>query len=176
MPFGLPVWVYLWGIALALLALSLLVGHRWATRTSAVILTCYVLVGRVDSLPISSELKDLAAAALWVVASGFVPLVGLGGGIAPLVVRSFMALSGSCYLWSRLAGAKPEFGSLPFVIADLLLIAAMMLIGWTLRHDIHRIAADVGRGRILGRDHSGCGAGSVHPVSGNQVQTAKEVE
>lgn len=176
MPFGLPVWVFLWGMTLLLMAASFAVGNQWATRTCGAIFAAYVAVRVVDGFPISGELILLIFAAIWVTASCFVPLGGSGDKMAPLFVRAFMALSGACYLWARLTDAPRVFGSPPYVASDMLLIAAMLLIGWTLRHDIHRISADAGGGGFLGRYHSGGGVGSGNPVSSAQVQAQKGAE
>ena len=174
MPFGLPVWALLWGLTSLLLAASALVGNRWATRTSAVILASYVLVRVIYAFPISSDLQILNVAALWVVASCFVPLGGTGDKLAPLFVRAFMALSGACYLWARLTDAPRVFGSPPYVASDLLLIAAMLLIGWTLRHDIQRAVENSVRSRNLDRHNA---VGGVRFGSfGNRCYDASEKE
>jgi hypothetical protein len=60
-----------------------------------------------------------------------------------------------CYLWARMVSAPWVFGSIPFVISDLLALAAMLSIGWGLRHDIitrvnHLERHSIGRGFSLG--------------------------
>jgi hypothetical protein len=127
-------------------------------------------------IPISRELKLLVFAAIWVSAAHFVPLGGTGDKTSALYVKALMAMSGACYFWARVTDAPAVAGSPPFVSADVLLIAAMLLIGWTLRHDIHRFTADAGRSWFVGRYHSGSSSGHGNPVSGAEIQAQKGAE
>jgi hypothetical protein len=177
MPFGLPVWTILWGMSLSLMAASFWVGSAWAARTASAIFAAYVAVRIVDGFPISGELQILCFAAIWVIASCFVPLGGAGDNVSPLIVRACMALAGACYLWARLTGAPRVFGSAPYVVSDLLLIAAMLLIGWPLRHDIRSAFVARHGGWDLGRDSClrSIRPGSPRGLSHNQKAQAKEI-
>ncbi len=176
MPFGLPVWAVLWGMSLSLTAASFYAGSAWAARTSVAIFGAYVTVRIFDNLPISGELQLLCFAAIWVGASCFVPLGGSGDKVAPLLVRALMALAGACYLWARLTGAPRVFGSAPFVVSDLLLIAAMLLIGWTLRHDIRSAFVAYRGSWSLGRDSLGGSIRSGSPCVHHHSQKAQTTE
>lgn len=177
MPFGLPVWSVLWGMSLALLAASYFAGSAWAARTSIAIFGAYVAVRIFDNLPISGELQIRCFAAIWVAASCFVPLRGAGSRLQPYLIRALMTMAAGCYVWARMTNAPREFGSPPFVASDTLMAAAMLLIGWTLRHDI-RSAFDVHSGSwSLGRDSSrgGLRPGSLSNRSHGEEAQATEI-
>ena len=148
MPFGLPVWPFLVGLAVAVFALSAVAKNEWATRTMLVILIAYAGVQAGKNLPINSEYLPVIYSGIWVIAFGAIPR-HIDGNMTLIVSgvpvsKVFIGLAALCYLWARITKAPPAFGSPPYVASDLLLIAAMLLIGWSVRHDFIDRLSNIG--------------------------------
>lgn len=130
------VWPFLMGGAATICATSWLVGNGHAFKCSGLILVGFLGARIIMALPINSEYLDVIFAAMWVSIAVSIP-VGrdelFWGSVAIKVLVFGAAL---CSLWGRLSHYYMHVGSLPYATADILVIAAMLLIGWSLRHDI----------------------------------------
>jgi len=88
------------------------------------------------ALPINSEYLDVIFAGMWVSIATSIP-VGNDRQLIPSIAIKLLILGAAlCSLWGRLSDYYMHVGSLPYATADALVIAAMLLIGWSLRHDV----------------------------------------
>ena len=163
MTLGLLAGYGLSAVSVLLLIASMLSGARWAVRLSAVIVSAYAVTHVAKfSLPLNSELFPLFFGAIWVSASS---LMWLKPSDLPSdmtmrahLSKSLIALNGLCYFWANAVNAPREFGSPPYVTADVMAFVAMALIGWSLRHDVidriselsHRRSGMVGDSALRG--------------------------
>lgn len=159
----MAVWPFLMGGAAVLLSASLFARNDWATRASMIVLSAYVLTQAKKTVFADDDLAFVVTAAIWVVASGAIPRQ-LGSNLTQNMVRVAairvcMAVSGLCYFWARIIDAPRVFGSAPYLTADLLLIAAMLLIGGVIGGDV------IDRMRILARNVFGSRGGHIHSHS-----------
>lgn len=141
-----------------------------------------ILAGLVGSrlfnqVPISSDLQILLISANWIVAASAIPRVTATQSQFwrhILFIRSFLALNGLTGLWARVTDAPRVVGSLPYMSGDILLIAAMLLIGWSLRHEfIGRLSELSARGRgMVGNSAFRAGGSVVNKENRNTSNTS----
>ena len=143
----MPVWPFLMGLSALILALAVFAKNAPAMKVAGVILCAYI-AGRVVKMA-EVDFQLSAFAIIWLVAAI------LSATIAPKKYGISTLLLGVslCYLWARIVAAPWVFGSIPFVISDILALAAMLSIGWGLRHDIIFRIGDLGR-HSIGRGFS----------------------
>lgn len=160
------VWPFLMGGSALLLVASSVVGNGWATRSSLVILAGLLAVRAKNFIFIGSDLSFVVGASIWVICAVAIPRQVVYNGrqvMAPSSQISLLLVAvGLCSMWARVVNAPRVFGSPPYVVADLLLVAAMLVIGWQIRDDI------LGRIRSLGYRYSGIcrrGFNSVSTIS-----------
>lgn len=167
------------GLAAVLLAGSLIARASWAARFFSIILGAYVATHYVKfSLPNNSELFPVVFAGIWVSASSLMWSVVRD---CPnpakrrfLFSKSFISLSGICYFWADISNAPRAFGSPPYVLADVLAIAAMITIGWSLRDEfIGRLSELSSRGRgMVGNSAFRAGGSVVNKENRNTSNTS----
>ena len=141
------VWPFLMGGATVLVGASWAVGNGHALKCSALILSGFVGARVILAPPINSEYLDVIFAAMWVVIATSLPIAYDNRLVPSVVIKLLIAGAALCSLWGRLSHYNMHFGSLPYATADLLVIAAMLWIGWSLRHDvINRVSEFFDRG------------------------------
>lgn len=130
------VWPFLMGGAAALCATSWLVKNGHAFKSSALILSGFIGARVIMALPINGEYLDVIFAGMWVSIATSIP-AGSGRQLMPSVAIKLLVLGAAlCSLWGRLSHHYMHLGSLPYATADTLVVLAMLLIGWALRHDV----------------------------------------
>lgn len=118
----MTVWPYLMALAGVCLAVACIARDRALIGLSAVILAAYVLA-RAIKTGLPADLHLIAFAVLW-----------LSVAVVDAIRRqvdtktSLLAAVALCYLWAKMAASSWVYGSTPFVAADLLAIAVMLLI------------------------------------------------
>lgn len=149
------VWPFLMGGAAVLTVTSILVGSGHSLRASGAMLCGFVVARIIMNFPISGEYLDVMFSAMWVTVALSMP-IGPSSEMFPSVVAKVAVFGCAlCSLWGRLVDADMYFGSPPYMAADTLLIVAMILIGWTLRHDVvDRISELSTRERDLVGNHT----------------------
>lgn len=134
------VWPFLMGGSALLFVASALVGNGWALRSSLIILAGLIAVRAKKFVFMDENLSFVVGASIWVIAAVAIPRQVVYNERqsfrASSQISLFLIASGLCSLWARLTDAPRAFGSPPYVTADLLLIAAMLVIGWQIRDDI----------------------------------------
>lgn len=149
------VWPFLMAFSALITVAAWLVGNGNAARCAFVILLGLSAIRVALALPVSHSYDILLISAIWVVMAALIPRQVAGGDTTTLIVRVFLVMNGMTGLWAKLTDAPRVFGSAPYVAGDLLLIAAMLLIGWSLRHDVAHRLSDIGSGiRGLGGNRS----------------------
>lgn len=119
-------------------------GH--AFRCSVPILTGYLLARVIVSTPINGEYNDAIFSAMWVMVATFIPLGGRDKIVLSVLIKVAIYLAVACVMWGRFGDYEFKLSSLPYVIADTMVIVAMLLIGWSLRHDIIDALSKLGNG------------------------------
>lgn len=140
------VWPFLMGGSVAICAASLLVRDGRAFRVSALIFSGFMGARVIMNTPISGEYRDVVFAAMWVMVAMAFPHGK--NGIRDWLFTARMAVLGCglCSLWGRIGQYDMYFGSPPYMTADILLITAMLLTGWSLRNElVHRISNALSR-------------------------------
>jgi hypothetical protein len=171
------VWPFLMGLAVSMAALSYWLGNGHFVRSALIILAGLVSIRFYDAFPISSDLLILLISATWIVAASAIPRVTATQSQFwrhILFIRSFLALNGLTGLWARVTDAPRVVGSLPYMSGDILLIAAMLLIGWSLRHEfIGRLSELSARGRgMVGNSAFRAGGSVVNKENRNTSNTS----
>jgi len=129
---------------------------------AAIVFGAYLMMQAKKAIFSDDSLAFAVAAAIWIISAGAIQrqlrynptqmhrkLTG---------ISALLTAAGLCYFWARVTGAPREFGSLPFLISDLAVIAAMLIIGREIGAVIiNRIR--VLDGALFGR---GSGVGSVN--------------
>ena len=137
----MSVWPFLWGLCAVLGLVSVVSKHRRAWQALAAIFAAYVSV-KAMSLVFGDHGIYLAAGALiWAITARAVFRLG------HTTPSRIILLSTLCYFWAAGSGAPRIVGSIPFVVSDLLMVAAMVWIGR------HGIASLISRTGVL--DHGG---------------------
>lgn len=155
----MPVWPFLVTFAALCLAWGAHRGDRDAVIALAAMLGGYAATRALVSVYGDARL-DIQLALIWIaVAHVSVAFTQLR------VFPSCAALIGLCYFAAWYTAAPREFGSWPYVIADILAVAAMIGAVWD----------DGGGGnRILGRgDHRGFGVDLGHHPLAQEAQAAR---
>ncbi len=140
------VWPFLMAFSALITVIAWLVGNGNAARCAFVILLGISAIRVALALPVSHSYDILLISAIWVVMAALIPRQVAGGDTTSLIVRVFLVMNGMTGLWAKVTDAPRVFGSAPYVAGDLLLIAAMLLIGWSLRHDVSHRLSDIGNG------------------------------
>lgn len=144
----MAVWPFLIGMAglVAVLARDRAIG-----LPAGVMLGAYA-AGRVArSAPLGEPAQMLAFAAIWLLAAFLILRVGT---TRAAVVSAVLTGASLCYLWARLTAAPWVFGSLPFVLSDILAAIALLILGAGAMNEF------VGRISVLGRNRGGRGMDS----------------
>lgn len=134
---------------------SVIVSLRHDYRPAAAILLALVAMRFTGLLDYQERL--IASAVVWFVAASYIV-----NQCRASLVAFFVLASGLCYIWARLTLAPIEFMSLPFVVSDILCVAAMVFAG------VGNGNVGIGyRGGNMGDDprlyrHSGGGKGVVY--------------
>lgn len=149
----MPVWPFLIIAAMLLMLASVWVKRDWEALTMAVLSIALAAMQLKKLIFGGDDLAFVVSAVIWVIASGAIPRQ-LGSNLTQnmlkvFAIRACYASSGLCYFWARIIDAPRVFGSAPYLTADLLLIAAMLLIGGFISGDV------IGRVKHLGRSLSG---------------------
>jgi len=151
----MAVWPFLWAGAGLALVLALLSRDKRLISVACAI--CAALVAaRVARLGLAEDDAKLALAAAWVGAGATISKVWRADTTSGIIV-----LSGLCYFWGRLSGAPIQFGQPPYVLADMLAGAAILL---TCRGAADVIVTD--GGRVVGggggrRGFGSCAIGAI---------------
>ena len=179
MTLGLLMGYGLSAVSAVLLAGALLAQASWAARFFAIVLSAYIVTHLAKfTLPNNSELFPVVFAGIWVSASSLMWSVVRD---CPnpakrrfLFSKSFISLIGICYLWADISNAPRAFGSPPYVAADILAIAAMITVGWSLRHEfIGRLSELSARGRgMVGNSAFRAGGPVVNKENRNTSNTS----
>ncbi len=169
------VWPFLMGGAAVLTVTSILVGSGHSLRASSAMLCGFVVARIIMNFPISGEYLDVMFSAIWVTVALSMP-IGPSSEMFPSVVAKVAVFGCAlCSLWGRLVDADMYFGSPPYMAADTLLIVAMAIIGWSLRHDVIGRISEFGN-----REHGMVGnsalrdSGPVDYSKGDQVGQTSE--
>lgn len=153
------IWPYLWALCAVLCLMCWTTSQSAASRALCAILAAYVAV-RVASGAFGDHGIYLALGALfWTATAATVYRTGFAAS------SGIIMASALCYFWANLSGAPRVAGSAPFVASDVLMVIAMVWIGW------HGVASFYGRALSLAFG----GAGS-RPLSGSgsQAMASKE--
>lgn len=119
------VWPYLWGLCASLTAVCIIARLDRAWRALACIMAAYVAYHAL-SYPFGAHDLYLSAGALiWVIAAHAVFRLG------HTTPSGIVVLSALCYFWAASSNAPQVFGSIPFVVSDLLMVSAMVWIGFS---------------------------------------------
>jgi hypothetical protein len=149
----MPVWPFLMGLSALVLCLAMFAKNAPAMKVAGVIFCAYI-AGRAVKMA-GDDFQLSAFAIIWLLtALAAVTINPARYGISLLLLGV-----SACYLWARVASAPWVFGSMPFVVSDVLAVAAMLSIGWGLRHDIidridHLGWHSAGRGFSLGSNRA----------------------
>lgn len=125
------VWPFLMGFS-ALLCVGSIWAREW--RFSAlVILIAYSAMQFKKVTYDGDEWAFVVSAAIWICAAAAIQrqIVYASTQMRKCLtcISGFLASAGLCYFWAKLTSAPREFGSLPYLVADLAVIAAMLIIG-----------------------------------------------
>lgn len=122
----MPVWPFLLALAVTVFIAGLVMGQRRAASVAGVMVCAYV-AGWL--LKMSGTEYDLSGfAVIWICAAA-ICLTLRDYGISAIL----LAVS-ACYVWAWAVGAPWEIGSLPFVVSDILAVAAMISLIAGMRH------------------------------------------
>lgn len=155
------VWPFLMGGAAVLAVTSLVLGNGQSLRSASLMLSGFIVARLIMNLPISGEYLDVLFSAMWVTVALSMPLGPTYDMIPSIAAKAAVLGCALCSLWGRLAKAEMYFGSPPYMTADILLGAAMLLIGWSLRHDIiDRITEYSNRSSSVVGNHNYSGSGN----------------
>lgn len=118
---------------------SLAVGSGFSLRCALAVFLGLSLVRVVLIFPVPESYDILLISAIWVIVASLIPRKVVCGDWeakkTALLIRVLIVLNGATGLWAKLVDAPRTVGSLPYLAGDLLLISAMLLIGWSLRND-----------------------------------------
>lgn len=145
------IWPYLMGLSAVVTLVAALSRQMPLTKAAGAILAAY-FAARILKAGVPPEFQLVAFAALWVSVGGFV--LRQCGLVVPALLLVVCSL---CYLWARLTAAPWVVGSVPFVISDILAVAAMLWIGGAAAHVLIR---DGYLGGNSDRRGAGLGTGS----------------
>ena len=135
------VWPVLMGAAVVLLAASLLLGDMWSAHVAGIMVCAYLAMQFKKIAFGDADLAFVASAAIWI--SAAVAIQRQAGENMTQnksrlnAIKVLLTLCGSCYLWARVVSAPREFGSAPYMYADILAGLAMLLLGSGLLASIH---------------------------------------
>lgn len=148
------IWPYLWLTCGTLAGLCCLTSQRKATHALLAILSAYVAVRVAVTILEQDPTANAVGAFIWAATSTAVFRLSFRG------CSGVIALSALCYFWANFSGAPRVVGSIPFVASDLLMVAAMVGIGWDgvacFLHRVRRlVSSSLGAGRLGASDVSG---------------------
>ena len=121
------IWPWLMGFAALAMVAASVVRDWWAVNAAALILLAFVGTRVSVALFYDSQFMLVVQAAIWLMVAVAIPRQK-GRKVAQ--VRGLIALSVACYPVARAAGIEPAIGAWPYVASDLLVIVAMIIIGW----------------------------------------------
>ena len=131
------------------------VGNNALARIGAIIFAAYVMM-QLKKIGFAPEYQHPISMMIWVGAASAIissPLIhSYGMARAYITAASLILLSGTCYLWGALAGAKSGLFIPHALVSDLLAIAAMLILGRGLGRELWRYLIshfDVGSTRDL---------------------------
>lgn len=140
-----PFWPFLMGFAAYLFAGGWLAGNVIAFRIGAIMLASYVMMRFAVA---SFDPGYINAVSMLVWTSAAAAIIGLrfdyGFSLIPLLVAILLVLTGTCYLWAEISGAKSVFLAPHALASDALAIAAMLLVGRGLGGELYRFFGDLG--------------------------------
>ena len=165
MPFGLAVWEIIAALAVIVGAASLWVKSEWSARVCLIICAAYIFmqIQKVipihgGDIPINSEYFNEVSCGIWVIAAGYIytdlKRRELYKYLTFRAVPALISVVGLCYYWAEVTDAPLVMWSPPYTASDLCALFAVLLIGWTLRHDIISRIRDMGRRRNNGSVYS----------------------
>lgn len=170
----MAIWPYIMGGAAATVAASYVVGNAHAIQTSALILAGLLGARVIMASPISGEYRDVVFAAMWITVASFIQVTGYVSVSTMACVKAAIVVCALCSLWGRLTSYNMQIWSPPYMTADVMLILAIVLIGWGIRSDlVGTFYSFADRGRALGYDTGINGVGpmdSVQSLEANKAQ------
>jgi len=149
----MPVWPILMGLSVAVLVVALVARNAPAAKVAGAIFAAY-MAGRIIKMG-PDEYQLSAFAIVWLV----VAVVSVAVSFNRYGISLMLVGVSACYVWAKLTAAPWVFGSPPFVISDLLALAAMLFTGWGVRHEFvgrvaHMVRHSNSRGFSLGADRA----------------------
>lgn len=169
------VWPFTMSFAAILCIAALWVGNGHALRCSAPILLGYLLARVIVNLPIDGSYGDIVFASMWLVIALKIPLGGSDTVTTSAMIRGLIYMAVLCVMWGRFGSYEFKIGSPPYAAADVLVILAMLLIGWNLRHDIIGRFSDIAsRNSSMVGNHSISRRGSLDHKEGYQAGQKSE--
>ena len=153
----MTVWPVLMAFSVYLMVGWFVVGNNALARIGAIIFAAYVMM-QLKKIGFAPEYQHPISMMIWVGAASAIissPLIhSYGLSLAYITVAGLLLLSGTCYLWGALVGAKSGFLIPHALVSDLLAIAAMLILGSGLGRELWRNFIshfDVGSTRDLRR-------------------------
>jgi len=117
------VWPFLLGLSVIVAGMAVIAGRGRYIVPALAILGAYLTVRLFVSVGVPSP--STVYALIWIFAATAI----MAHNWRNYGISTILALSAMCYLWARAAGVTAAFGVLPFVLSDLLVVAAMLWIG-----------------------------------------------
>tara|TARA_R110000850_G_scaffold152818_1_gene276069 strand:+ start:4521 stop:5012 length:492 start_codon:yes stop_codon:yes gene_type:complete len=117
------IWPYLMALAAGLFLSSAIAKYSSAARSLLCILATYAATRGINAAFGTEWVADGIAALTWAYCARFVFNKG------STTASGIIAISALCYFWAAIAGAPKVVGSIPYVISDVLMVAAMVWIG-----------------------------------------------
>lgn len=152
------IWPYIMGLC-AVLAVAAWAGRDLsASRSLCAVLVALVAIRAASYVYGDSSAYTALAALIWAVTAMHV-FRSIGA-----TASSILVLSALCYFWANYSGAPRVVGSLPFVVSDVLLVAAIVWIGSSGICAFYQRTLNLGRS---GDRHCDCAAGLSHEVAAN---------
>ena len=117
----------------------------------------YITVKAMSGVFGSHDIYLAVSALIWAVTAATVFRLG------STTASGIMILSVLCYFWANLTGAPRVVGSIPFVASDVLMVIAMVGIGWNGVAGLTDRALDMVRGGDRDGGRSGASANQAMP-------------
>lgn len=135
------VWPVLMAFSAYLMLGWFVVGNNALARIGAIIFSAYVMM-QLKKIGFAPEYQHPISMMIWVGAASAIissPLIySHGFSLVYITVAGILLLSGTCYLWGALAGAKSGVFANHALVSDLLAIAAMLILGAKLGRELWR--------------------------------------